>query len=133
MSAFYCPEPLSAFPRGRLVAGVALKFSNPPAGEGAPACGLSIPVCRTVRRGFGPGSRPAFIPEVAINYWFPATGNRNVTTGAFNAVGNNGNYWSDTPNSAANGYDLNFNAGNVNPGNNNNRGNGFAARCVSEF
>lgn len=65
--------------------------------------------------------------------WFPATGNRNVATGVLTNVGSNGNYWSDTPNSSANGYNLNFNAGNVNPSNNNNRGNGFAVRCVSEF
>jgi hypothetical protein len=88
-----------------------------------------------------PDGSPRLRPEVptgihsrgCVCVWFPATGNRNNTSGALNNVGSNGNYWSDTPNSATNGYNLNFNAGWVNPSNNNNRANGFAARCISEF
>lgn len=48
-------------------------------------------------------------------------------------VGSNGNYWSASPNSENNGYNLNFNSGNVNPANNNNRANGFSVRCVQAF
>ena len=49
-----------------------------------------------------------------------------------NNVGSNGNYWSSSPNSTDNGYYLNFNSGNLNPLNNNNRSNGFSARCVRQ-
>lgn len=45
----------------------------------------------------------------------------------------NGYYWSASPNSATNGYNLNFNSTNANPQNTNNRGNGFPVRCVQEF
>jgi len=50
-------------------------------------------------------------------------------------VGNNGNYWSATPHlgDPNNAYQLNFNSGNVNPQNNNNRANGQSVRCVAEF
>lgn len=64
---------------------------------------------------------------------YPASGYRNVGSGAMNNEGSNGYYWSASPNSATNGYNLNFNSGNVNPQNNNNRGNGFPLRCVQEF
>ena len=37
-----------------------------------------------------------------------------------NNVGGNGYYWSASPNTATNGYNLNFNSGNVNPQNSNN-------------
>ncbi len=50
-----------------------------------------------------------------------------------NNVGSNGYYWSSSPNNQSNGYNLNFNSTNVNPSNNNNRANGFPARCVREF
>lgn len=50
-----------------------------------------------------------------------------------NNVGSNGNHWSSSPNSATNGYNLNFNSGNVNPSNNNNRANGFPVRCVKHL
>jgi uncharacterized protein (TIGR02145 family) len=51
-----------------------------------------------------------------------------------NDVGENGNYWSSSPNSATNGYNLNFNGTNVNPANNNDdRQNGFPVRCVAAF
>ena len=57
-----------------------------------------------------------------------ASGNRNRTSGALNNVGSNGNYWVGAPNSQTNARNLNFNSGNVNPLNNNNRANGFAVR-----
>ncbi len=63
----------------------------------------------------------------------PASGNRNVGSGAVNNPGSNGYYWSSSPNSSTNGFNLNFNSSNVNPQNNNNRGNGFPVRCVQEF
>ncbi|MBR3052324.1 hypothetical protein IKG60_01735 [Candidatus Saccharibacteria bacterium] len=46
-------------------------------------------------------------------------------------AGGNGNYWSSTVNSSENARNLNFNATNVNPENNNNRYNGFSLRCVA--
>ena len=62
-----------------------------------------------------------------------ASGYRNRESGALNNMGSNGNYWSSAPNSAANAYNLNFNSGNVNPLNNNNRANGFSVRPVRAF
>ena len=64
---------------------------------------------------------------------YPASGNRNVGSGAVSNEWNNGYYWSASPNSVTNGYNLNFNSGNANPQNNNQRGNGFPVRCVQEF
>ncbi len=60
----------------------------------------------------------------------PAAGNRNNTAGSLNNRGNNGYYWSSTENST-NAYYLNFNSGNVNATNNNNRANGFSVRCIA--
>ncbi len=57
-----------------------------------------------------------------------ASGYRNRTSGGLNNVGGNGNYWSFASNSQANAYNLNFNSGDVNPLNGNNRANGFAVR-----
>ena len=54
-----------------------------------------------------------------------ASGNRNRTSGGLNNVGSNGNWWAFAPNSQTNARNLNFNSGNVNPLNNNNRANGF--------
>lgn len=62
-----------------------------------------------------------------------ASGYRNNSSGGLNNVGSNGNYWSAAPASATNAYNLNFNAGNVNPLNNNNRANGFSVRPVRAF
>lgn len=57
-----------------------------------------------------------------------ASGYRNRTSGGLNNVGSNGNFWSFAPNSQTNARNLNFNSGNVNPLNNNNRANGFSVR-----
>jgi len=64
--------------------------------------------------------------------FFPAAGYRNNSDGTLNNVGNNGNYWSGTPNGTENAYNVNFNSGNANT-NNNNRSYGFSVRCVSEL
>lgn len=48
-------------------------------------------------------------------------------------AGFNGNYWSARAYSAGQGCNLNFNSGNVNPRNTNQRAYGFAARPVSAF
>ena len=74
--------------------------------------------------------RAPFNREVTL---FPASGYRNNNDGSLNNVGNNGYYWSAVPNNTNNGCNLNFNSGNVNPQNNNNRSYGFSVRPVSEF
>ena len=53
------------------------------------------------------------------------------TSNLFNNAGNNGNYWSSTPNSSSsNAYNLNFNGtSNINPSDNGNRYNGRSVRC----
>ena len=53
--------------------------------------------------------------------------NNTAQSGALNNVGNNGLYWSATPNSAK-CYCLNFNSTNVNPTNSNVRAFGFSVR-----
>lgn len=62
-----------------------------------------------------------------------ASGNRNNGSGGFNNVGSNGNYWSFAPISQTNARNLNFNSGNINPLNNNNRSNGFSVRASRAF
>ena len=63
-----------------------------------------------------------------VTGFFPASGNRDGS--ALNNRGSNGNYWSSVFNSSTNAYNLNFNSGNVNPANNNNRRNGLTIRPV---
>ena len=63
-----------------------------------------------------------------VRVFLPAAGNRNGTT--VNNAGSNGNYWSSTYNNSNNARNLNFNSGNVNPQNNNNRYNGQSVRLV---
>lgn len=62
----------------------------------------------------------------------PAAGNRNGSS--LNNAGENGNYWSSTPNESNtnNAYNLNFNSGNHNV-NWNNRNNGQSVRPVAEL
>ena len=54
--------------------------------------------------------------------------------GTFNNIGNNGNWWSSTENSATNAWNrnLNYNNAEVNR-NNNNKNNGFSVRCVRDL
>lgn len=56
----------------------------------------------------------------------------NYNNGSLNNEGDNGNYWSSTPNDANNAWNLNFNNGNINT-NNNNRNNGFPVRPVQHL
>ena len=74
--------------------------------------------------------RSSWQVATAATLFFPASGNGNGTS--WNNRGSNGNYWSSTLNSAANGRNLNFNSGGVNPQNNNNRFNGFPVRPVQQ-
>ncbi len=62
-----------------------------------------------------------------------ASGYRANGSGALTNMGSNGNYWSFGSNSQANARNLNFNSGNVNPLNNNNRSNGFSVRPCRAF
>ena len=65
----------------------------------------------------------------------PAAGYRHESSGALTNVGTWGLYFSSSSYAAGSinaGY-LNFNAGNVNPLNNNNRANGFSVRCVQHL
>lgn len=65
----------------------------------------------------------------------PASGYRHVTTGVLTSVGDGGWCWSSSSYAAGNrnAGSLNFNTGNVNPLNNDNRANGFAVRCVQHL
>ena len=64
--------------------------------------------------------------------YYPASGCRNISTGAFDIVGTYGYYWSASPNSTY-GYSLSFHSsGSVNPASINNRAVGIAVRCVRE-
>ena len=62
-----------------------------------------------------------------------ASGYRANGSGALTNMGSNGNYWSFGSNSQTNARNLNFNSGNVNPLNNNNRANGFSVRPCRAF
>ena len=87
-------------------------------------CGSSVASSR--------GPRPAVPRAAAFGVCFgPAAGNRNGA--GVNNGGSNGNYWSASPNGAGNARNVNFNSGNVNPQNNNNRRNGFSVRLVRVF
>ena len=81
--------------------------------------------------GFATNGIPCRIQQAVTSY--PASGNRSVGSGTMANEGSNGYNWSASPNNATNGLNLNFNSGNVNPQNNNNRGNGFPLRCIQEF
>lgn len=60
---------------------------------------------------------------------FPVSGYRSVEGLLYN-VGQGGNYWSSSVNSATNGYSLNFSTNNVFPANSYSRLYGFTVRCV---
>ena len=61
-----------------------------------------------------------------------APGFRNNTSGALNNVGNEGSVWSASAN-GTNGVYLRFVMNAAQPGNSNNRANGFLLRCLSAF
>ena len=71
-------------------------------------------------------------PATGETTWYPASGNRLVGSGAVSGEWSNGYYWSASPYSAANGYNLSFSSGNADPQSNSQRGNGFPVRCVQE-
>ena len=80
---------------------------------------------------------PVPIEEVTVSFgvrsaslFLPAAGNCN--DGNANNVGDNGNYWSSTPNDENNAYNLNFNSGNCDV-NNDNRENGFTVRLFCQL
>ncbi|MFR9589136.1 MAG: hypothetical protein SNF86_06990 [Rikenellaceae bacterium] len=66
-------------------------------------------------------------------YAYSASGRRNYTSGEMNNVGTNGYYWSASPSSTTNGYNLYFNSSNVNPANTNTRSYGLQVRPVLEL
>lgn len=59
-------------------------------------------------------------------------GYRDYSSAGLNNLGSNGYYWSSSIN-GINAYNLNFNSTAVNPANNNNRANGFSARCIKDL
>ncbi|MDR1883353.1 MAG: hypothetical protein LBR26_11325, partial [Prevotella sp.] len=63
--------------------------------------------------------------------FFPASGLRNLSTGALNDFGVTGYAWSSSAD-AARGRSLFFSGATVNPANSNDRANGFPARCVKK-
>ena len=86
---------------------------------------------QTYQNNFGHNFWTSSSKTATIN--FPASGYRDNGGGSLGSVGGNGYFWSAVPNNTNNGCNLNFNSGNVNPLNNNNRTYGFAARPVSAF
>ena len=64
----------------------------------------------------------------AVGTKYYASGYRDNGDGEQYNVGSGGYYWSFAPYSQANARNLNFNSGNVNPLDNNNRANGFSVR-----
>ena len=74
---------------------------------------------------------PCVPKEAALtSFSLPAAGYRNGTS--VNNVGSNGNYWSRSVYNVNNAYNVNFNSGNLNPQNANNRHNGFSVRLARE-
>jgi hypothetical protein len=65
--------------------------------------------------------------------FYPAAGNRYITTGVLTGVGLDGYYWSSSPSSVSNGYDLLFSSSSVYPSYSAARSYGFLARCIAEF
>ncbi|MDY3434459.1 hypothetical protein PG635_12705, partial [Riemerella anatipestifer] len=62
----------------------------------------------------------------------PASGNRNANNATLNNQSSNGWLWSSEQNNSNNSWNLWFNSGNSNAGNNNNRANGFSVRCLKD-
>ena len=65
--------------------------------------------------------------------WYPASGFRNINNGLLYRVGDNGRYWSVTPNAAGIAYSLYFyDNGSVSPANSDDRALGLSVRCLQE-
>ncbi|WP_319504633.1 DUF4906 domain-containing protein [Bacteroides graminisolvens] len=70
--------------------------------------------------------------RAGVETYYPASGYRDYSTGAFSTVGTNGYYWSASPSSTY-GYSLSFgSSGGVSPAYGNYRAYGFSVRCVQE-
>jgi len=63
---------------------------------------------------------------------FPASGCRNNRVGNLDIIGSDGFYWSASPSSSSNGYDLYFSKSNATPNFTNIRAYGFSVRCVKD-
>jgi len=71
--------------------------------------------------------------RAGVETYYPASGYRDSSTGAFSSVGTLGYYWSASPGSTS-GYRLGFNSsGGVGPADSSSRAYGFAVRCVQEL
>lgn len=79
------------------------------------------------------GSEPPTVYSANGTLITDASGYRANDSGGLANMGGNGNYWVCAPNSQTNARNLNFNSGNVNPLNNNNRSNGFSVRPCRAF
>ena len=77
---------------------------------------------------FGTPLKVTAYPQRIVAHAFPAAGNRNGA--GLNNFGTNGYYWSSVSSSATNAYNVNFNGGNFNAQNSNNRYNGFSVRLA---
>ena len=76
-----------------------------------------------------------FVAKIkAVTYALGLPGGKRNTSGNYNNVGNNGNWWSATASSASNAWNrnLNYNNANVNR-NNNNKTNGLSCRCLRDL
>jgi len=74
----------------------------------------------------------SFILSEAVTF-YPASGNRNSTSGAFSAIGSSGYAWNGAVNSGA-GFFLRFFDTEVNPSRNSgDRSTGFGVRCVQHL
>ncbi len=116
--------------RARLRYAISLSLLSSVYSCGPSLVGAGVLRSRSVSCAVRPCCRCRSLPVLPLS--LPFTGNVNYTNGNINNVGSNGNWWSSTANSNTNARNLNFNSGNFNPQNNNNKGNGFAVRCVAQ-
>ena len=71
--------------------------------------------------------------QKASAYVSALPGGNGNSSGSFNNVGNNGNWWSATENNASNAYNRNMNYSNATVSrNNNNKSNLYSIRCVQD-
>ena len=81
---------------------------------------------------FSQGWNFTFVANGLESVWYPASGYRNVGTGAMRNERTIGYSWSASPSSSANGFYLGFGSGSVSPQNDDSRGYGFPVRCLQE-